>query len=693
MGKVGAVQDLLRGIEKIIPISKQNNTNDVDRKKETVIINNSNSNTDALLKRIVFFLEDGEWDLAIEYTEKVLDMDPENGYAYFYKMLAELNIKEEAQLIDYYEPIENNKLYKKAMRFADADLQKKLINYNDSIIQRIKEEERKKKEAEKEKLYNSLVAQIENSFTEVEYKRTFDALKKLNGYKDSEELAKKCLVLADKAKTEEIYIQACALMTSNDKKKVSQAIKLFDSITSYKDSFEKKNQCNSLIDSIVMREEEEKQKKEKERQEKIEKDLQNKKRSKILAIVLSVVSLITIAILVLIFVVAPKNKEKNQYNEAMNQKSLGNYNEAIILLTDLDAEKYSEEIIDCKYGLANDYFGKKEYDKAKDSFKEISEYKDSSEKINECVYIKAVDLENNYKYKEALELYSEIVSYKDSSDRKQQCEKQLFLDRIDAGYIANRAAESFSFSDEKDSVYGSNEVAYKYIKVEGFNADSNETVSLFITCIDGGTTVKLGQHDFSYGNNFYKVEEPINGVDSEMYIFSNVDEYDNDDFDKALLHEKIEYTKEATHSDNAVTEIPEGVEVYAGFYDRNYEGKNGIEYDFDNPVFITQYDARQIEVWETPIVIVNGLQEGSTLKLYVVLEMSSSDEGTFYFNEGEFEFSKDKRYYHHTFLTKSDWGTIYHCDGKLYVFNDYDAYLDLDFDKAIASGSIKYTGE
>ena len=691
MGKVGAVQDLLRGIEKIIPISKQDNIKDIERKRETLIIKDSNSNTDALLKRIVLFLEDEEWNSAAEYTEKVLDMDPENGYAYFYKMLAELNIKEESQLNDYYEPIENNKLFKKAMRFADDDLQNKLNGYNDAIIQRIKEETTKKKKAEKDRIYKSLVAQLNNSFTEAEYKRTFDALKKLNGYKDSDELAQKCLALAEKAKIEEIYVQACDLMTSDDKQKITKAIDIFGSISSYKDSYEKINQCNSLINTIELKEEEKRQKEEKEKQEKIEKDLLIKKRRKILAIVLSVLSLFTIALLVLIFVVIPKNKEKKQYNEAMNQKSIGNYNDAINILQELDAEKYSEEIIDCKYGQANNYLETKEYDKAKDSFEEISEYKDSSDKINECVYLKAVDLENNKKNKEALELYSEILSYKDSSDRKLQCEKQMFLDRIDAGYIANRAAESFSFSDEKDSVYGSNEVAYKYIKVEGFEADSNETISLFITCIDGGEIIKVGKHDFSYGDNYFKIEESIEGIDSEMYIFSSVDEYNSDDFKNALVHEKIEYSGDETHSNNVVTEIPEGVEIYAGFYNR-YEYQNGTEFDTTHPDFLTQYDAKSSDIWETPIVIVNGLNDNTVLKLYVVVEMSHSEYGTSYCNEGEFEFSKDKNYYHHTFLTMY-WGSVYHCDGKLYVFNDYDAYLDHDFDKAIASGSIKYTGD
>ena len=37
-----------------------------------------NANIAALLKRAFMFLEDGDWDSANKYCEKVLDVDPEN---------------------------------------------------------------------------------------------------------------------------------------------------------------------------------------------------------------------------------------------------------------------------------------------------------------------------------------------------------------------------------------------------------------------------------------------------------------------------------------------------------------------------------------------------------------------------------------------------------------------------------------
>ena len=82
MSKLGFMQDLVRGIKKII---------DAERKttKETVIINNqTGSNVAPLLERIQIFLEDKDFKSADEYCDRVLDIDPKNAGAYLGKVLA-----------------------------------------------------------------------------------------------------------------------------------------------------------------------------------------------------------------------------------------------------------------------------------------------------------------------------------------------------------------------------------------------------------------------------------------------------------------------------------------------------------------------------------------------------------------------------------------------------------------------------
>ena len=87
MSKLGFMQDLIRGIKKILGQDKKPEATVTER---VVVQNNSNSQETApLLRRAFLFLEDGEFDHANEYAEKVLDIDPECAEAYIVKLLIE----------------------------------------------------------------------------------------------------------------------------------------------------------------------------------------------------------------------------------------------------------------------------------------------------------------------------------------------------------------------------------------------------------------------------------------------------------------------------------------------------------------------------------------------------------------------------------------------------------------------------
>ena len=99
MSKLGFMQDLLRGIKKIA----QADTPKATVVKETVI-SGGNANTAPLLKRAFMFLEDGDWNSADEYCEKVLDIDPENAEAYLGKLMADTKTRKQEDLKDCEEP-------------------------------------------------------------------------------------------------------------------------------------------------------------------------------------------------------------------------------------------------------------------------------------------------------------------------------------------------------------------------------------------------------------------------------------------------------------------------------------------------------------------------------------------------------------------------------------------------------------
>lgn len=80
MGKVGADQDLIRAIRKLIVRDNPDNQNKVVKRSEP--------NVESLLKRGEMFLEDGEMEQANEYFCKALDISPDNTRAHLGVLLA-----------------------------------------------------------------------------------------------------------------------------------------------------------------------------------------------------------------------------------------------------------------------------------------------------------------------------------------------------------------------------------------------------------------------------------------------------------------------------------------------------------------------------------------------------------------------------------------------------------------------------
>ena len=82
-----------------------------------------------ILKRAFLALEDGDWEKADEYCEKVLDTDPENWEAYLVKLLAELKVTKAEALALCTGFTAENRTYQKVIRFCDADLKQTLAEY------------------------------------------------------------------------------------------------------------------------------------------------------------------------------------------------------------------------------------------------------------------------------------------------------------------------------------------------------------------------------------------------------------------------------------------------------------------------------------------------------------------------------------------------------------------------------------
>ena len=237
MGKVGFMQDLIRGIGKIIHHDTEQPS--VQTQNTVVVQQTSQSATiDSLLERAFMFLEDGEWEAADRYCDKVLDIEPKCARAYVVKLLAERKLRTQAELhfsksrnADrlFTDPIENNANYKKALRFAAPDLKRELEK---DSADNSEEYDRRR--------YEEAVAAMNAAVTDSDFNSTAKLFDNISGYRDSIELAKQC---RENAK-EYLYPQALSEMDSalTEEQFLSIAAKL-EKLGNYRDSAELLRQC------------------------------------------------------------------------------------------------------------------------------------------------------------------------------------------------------------------------------------------------------------------------------------------------------------------------------------------------------------------------------------------------------------------------------------------------------------------
>ena len=180
MSKLGFMQDLTRGIKKIIGFDNQKNT----VMKETVITG-VNAGIEPLFKRASMALADGEFGSADAFYERILNQDPENAEAYVGKLLSELHIKKTSDLADSEVSFESSNNYKKAIQFANAELKNELLNALQTVITRI---DNKKKD----KIYQRAKVLLNGARDIPSCKNAQKLFISISGYLDAEQYVATC---------------------------------------------------------------------------------------------------------------------------------------------------------------------------------------------------------------------------------------------------------------------------------------------------------------------------------------------------------------------------------------------------------------------------------------------------------------------------------------------------------------------
>lgn len=136
MSKIGFMQDLLRGIQKVM---QQPTSAPQVVRVETATVETNAPGVTSLLKRAALFLEDGDTASAREYYDRVLDIDPECAEAYMGKVCAETGCRKESDLGTLNYCVDMRGDWQKAVRFASAAQKQKYEGYMASVRARVEE--------------------------------------------------------------------------------------------------------------------------------------------------------------------------------------------------------------------------------------------------------------------------------------------------------------------------------------------------------------------------------------------------------------------------------------------------------------------------------------------------------------------------------------------------------------------------
>lgn len=436
MGKLGFMQDLTRGIKKIV--------RDDEEIPTTVISRGGSTNTDALLKRAFMFLEEGNWAEADAYCERVLDEDPENANAYLGKLMAELMVNYKENLSDYNYDFSYSSNYEKVMRFGD-DILKAQLNEYIKTIQIRKEEEKI------EKTYQQALMIMNSAYKKNEFLNAVEIFKSLGDYKDSQDRINTCLARVENIKVRE------------EKELYERRIK------------------------------EEKERIERERKEEARRIAREKARIKLrrYRIIVLTITLVIIFPLVLFKTLIPNVKYKkalsaidnNDYIKAHNLLiNLNGYKDSDIVLENIkdDFLNQDKEVRDKtrRYEQALSLIKEENYSKAYEELTSLGDFKDSkklAEKIYEksqldTRYQEAVSLEKDGKYMEALKTFKELKNFKDSKEKVRQVEEELEIvySTALAQIKEDKYIEAYTALDElgdyKDSLKKKEEIYEDYEK-------------------------------------------------------------------------------------------------------------------------------------------------------------------------------------------------------------------------------------
>ena len=157
-----------------------------------------------------------------------------------------------------------------------------------------------------------------------------------------------------------------------------------------------------------------------------------KKSKKPLIIVGGIV--IGIAIVILsVFLIISFNRQ-NEYNNAVEMYNENNFEQAVVVFSELNTYKDSQQYLDkCYMGLGDVVLEEKNFENARAEYNKINDSNLKTETLMKCDYSEAEQMFQDKKYKEALSVFEALGEYGDSAAYVEKCSysyaEQLFKEQ------------------------------------------------------------------------------------------------------------------------------------------------------------------------------------------------------------------------------------------------------------------------
>ena len=431
MSKIGFMQDLIRGVKKVVDAAKPQEAAKETVKETVVVHNEGGSNVQALLKRGNMALEDGEWSKADEFFEQVLNQDAECGAAYLGKFLASKKSKNTQDFVQSYlstaeasaPTAKNAEACSKDSDFIKACIEKYVIAPYLT-----------EKEIRQELVFDRAYCAERSAFFQAAIDTAKELLDRDKNFVRAEKYSsgdakKQCEILrtglvdALHQKSEESKQAEKA-----EQAHITEAYRAFlheaerRIATKHKESLAQKQEADA-----------EKQRRRME-QEKLEQEEAAKeaKRKKV-RIIIGVVVAAAIAIVIIVAEIILPSVD---YSKAAELQAAGDYDAAIAMYAELgdfkdsadlkaqaeakkqELEEEKQELLKAQaYADAEALLINNDFDGAIEEFKKISGYKDADERVLEAYYQKADSLQSAGNDKAAAIAFGQSDGYKDSRER------------------------------------------------------------------------------------------------------------------------------------------------------------------------------------------------------------------------------------------------------------------------------------